>query len=72
MHRLIPLLVLGLAGCASLPLQGYRDRSVPISSAAAFDPVAYQGLWYEIARFPVPFQEGCIGVMPSRLQISPM
>lgn len=64
MHRLIAAAVVaaGLAGCAGLSLSGYRDTSVPIASAAAFDPEAYQGLWYEIARFPVPFQEGCAAV----------
>ncbi len=40
----------------------YRDASAPISSQADFDPVRYAGLWYEIARFPVPFQEGCAAV----------
>ena len=48
-----------LAGCA-MPV--FRDTSVPISSAAGFDPARYTGLWYEIARFPVRFQEGCVGV----------
>lgn len=37
----------------------YRDTNTQISSAAAFDPARYAGLWYEIARYPVPFQEGC-------------
>ena len=52
------LLLLLLAGCGT----SYRDTDVPISSAAAFDPVRYEGLWYEIARFPVFFQEGCVAV----------
>ena len=47
-------LILALAGCAS-----YRDGDVPIASVAVFDPARYAGLWYEIARFPVPFQQGC-------------
>ncbi len=51
-----------LAGCAVLPSGGYRDTDVPISSVAAFDVQRYAGLWYEIARFPVPFQAGCEGV----------
>ncbi len=60
MHRLIAALGLSivLAGCAGGP-SGYRDTSVTIASAAAFDPVRYAGRWYEIARFPVPFQTGC-------------
>ncbi len=53
------LLALLLAGCAAIPTGRYRDTSVPISSAAAFDAARYQGRWYEIARFPVPFEEGC-------------
>ena len=28
----------------------------PVST---FDAQAYTGLWYEVARFPVPFQDGC-------------
>jgi apolipoprotein D and lipocalin family protein len=49
---------LGLAACA-VPVESYRDTSVTIASAAAFDPARYTGRWYEIARFPVPFQQGC-------------
>jgi apolipoprotein D and lipocalin family protein len=51
-------IVLGLAACA-VPVESYRDTSVTIASAAAFDPARYTGRWYEIARFPVPFQQGC-------------
>lgn len=60
MRRLASLFaaVLLLAGCGAGG--AYRDTSVPISSAAAFDPERYTGLWYEIARFPVPFQSGCV------------
>jgi len=60
MHRLIlaAVFALGLAGCAGGP-GGYRDASVTVASAAAFDPARYAGQWYEIARFPVPFQTGC-------------
>jgi apolipoprotein D and lipocalin family protein len=38
----------------------YRDRAVPIGSAALFDPARYLGRWYEVARYPVPFQAGCV------------
>ncbi|MGY6412357.1 MAG: lipocalin family protein [Alkalilacustris sp.] len=48
-------LVLGLGACA----QGFRDREVPMRAVAALDVVAYAGRWYEVARFPVRFQEGC-------------
>jgi apolipoprotein D and lipocalin family protein len=50
--------LLGLAACAG-PVGSYRDPSVTIASAAAFDPLRYAGRWHEIARFPVPFQAGC-------------
>ncbi len=64
------LLALGLlAGCAVLPneevgglFEVYRDRDVPISSQVNFDPARYLGVWYEVARFPVPFEAGCVGV----------
>lgn len=49
-----------LASCA--PLAVYRDTAAPISSKAVFDPTQYVGLWYEVARFPVPFEDGCAGV----------
>jgi apolipoprotein D and lipocalin family protein len=64
MHRIARLALLAalLAGCATLPSDGYRDTDVPISSAAAFDVQRYAGLWYEIARFPVPFQADCEAV----------
>jgi apolipoprotein D and lipocalin family protein len=48
-----------LLGACAAPFASYRDASVTIASAAAFDPVRYAGRWYEIARFPVPFQAGC-------------
>ena len=40
----------------------YRDQSVPITTVPSVDLNRYQGLWYEIARFPVSFEEGCFGV----------
>ena len=43
-------------------LKVYRDRSVPIASKALFEPERYLGLWYEVARYPVPSQAGCVGV----------
>jgi apolipoprotein D and lipocalin family protein len=44
-------------------LPNYRDASVPIASKADFDPARFAGRWFEIARFPVPFQEGCDAAM---------
>lgn len=40
----------------------YRDTTVPIASKAVFDPARYLGTWYEVARFPVPFETGCVKV----------
>lgn len=55
--------LLMLTACSTesplLPARSYRDTSVPIASAAAFDPSRYAGRWYEIASFPMPFQTGC-------------
>lgn len=60
MHRIALLLVACvLAGCAG---GVYRDTSAPISSIAAFEPARYAGLWYEVARYEVPFQRGCSDV----------
>lgn len=67
--RRLALLFL-LAACAKpLPdepvgglFEVYRDRTVPIGSAALFAPERYVGTWYEVARYPVPFEAGCVGV----------
>jgi apolipoprotein D and lipocalin family protein len=64
-HLLVATLL--LSGCAARApddpfalFPSYRDRSVPIGSAALFDADRYLGRWYEVARFPVPFQAGCV------------
>lgn len=58
-----------LAGCSLQPgeprgglFEVYRDTATPISSKAVFDAGAFLGLWYEVARYPVPFEAGCVGV----------
>ena len=51
------LLLLLVAGCGVVT--GYRDRDVTIASAALFDPARFPGTWYEIARYPTPFEAGC-------------
>jgi len=59
--RILPLvLAIALAACAGGA--SFRDTSVPIASMAQVDLGRYTGRWYEIARFPVWFQEGCVGV----------
>ena len=62
-------LCIALAGCGVLPAEDvgglfevYRDTDVPIASKALFSPERYLGTWYEIARYPVPFEAGCVGV----------
>ena len=40
----------------------YRDTSVPMTTEGPVSLARYQGLWYEIARFPNRFEEGCAGV----------
>ncbi|MEM9785554.1 MAG: lipocalin family protein [Pseudomonadota bacterium] len=52
--------VLLLSGCGVLEV--YRDTEVPLASKAVFEPDRYLGLWYEVARYPVPFEAGCVGV----------
>lgn len=51
-------LALVLAGCG----ETYRDEAAPMTPVAAVDLARYAGTWYEIARFPVWFQDGCTGV----------
>ena len=70
-YLILPL-CLFLAACGST----YRDRDVAITSMAVFEPARYAGLWYEVARFPVPFQTGCTNVQadygvtgPDRLSV---
>jgi apolipoprotein D and lipocalin family protein len=51
-----------LALCAALAActgEAYRDTSVTIAAQRDFQPERYLGRWYEIARFPVIFEEGC-------------
>jgi apolipoprotein D and lipocalin family protein len=60
MIRLLTLpILLALTACAGAQ---YRDTDVPIVAQADFDVPRYLGIWYEIARYPVVFQEGCTAV----------
>ena len=52
-------LALLLAGCSSAQ---YRNQSVTMTTTGPVDLGRYQGRWYEIARFPNRFEEGCEGV----------
>jgi apolipoprotein D and lipocalin family protein len=60
--RILPGLCLLLAGCGAVA-PSYRDASVMIASNASFDPARYVGRWYEVARYPNPFQSGCPGAI---------
>ncbi len=55
-----------LVGCTAQGSGGlfsvYRDTEAPISSKAVFEPERYLGVWHEVARYPVPFEAGCVGV----------
>lgn len=56
--RFFPVLIFAsvVAACSG---SVYRDASVAMAPQSDFDAERYLGLWYEIARFPVPFQKGC-------------
>jgi apolipoprotein D and lipocalin family protein len=43
------------AGCAPV----WRDTALPMTPVATLDLQRYAGRWYEVARFPVIFQQGC-------------
>ena len=45
-------LLLMLSGCAA--------QHPPLSTVEYVDLDRYLGTWYEIARYPAPFQEGCV------------
>ncbi|MEM6578406.1 MAG: lipocalin family protein [Pseudomonadota bacterium] len=49
-------LLAGLTACGST----YRDQAVTMTAKQDFDASRYLGTWYEIARYPVPFQTGCV------------
>lgn len=68
MRALAALLLLAACGKA-LPneqvgglFEVYRDTTLPIASKAVFEPARYLGTWYEVARYPVPFEVGCVKV----------
>ena len=55
--------LLAVASCDVALGPSYRDDSVQIASAAAFDPSRYLGRWYEVYRYPNPFQSDCAGAI---------
>lgn len=60
MKRVAAIVALLALGACGVVAPSYRDQDVRIASLAAFDPVRYAGDWVEVARFPVPFQAGCV------------
>lgn len=60
MKKFVILAAFVLSACAGSTV--YRNTATPITTAPQVDLNRYQGLWYEIARFPVFFEEGCVGV----------
>ncbi len=57
--------VVAVASCGMMNgvAPSYRDQDVTIASAAAFEPSRYLGRWYEVARYPNPFQSNCSGAI---------
>ena len=55
--------LLAVASCAIATAPSFRDESVNIASSANFDPARYVGRWYEVARYPNPFQADCPGAI---------
>lgn len=41
---------------------GFRDRAVPMTVQTDLDIGRYQGLWFEIARYPNRFERDCVAV----------
>ena len=51
-----------LAACVALAAcvgPSYRDPAAGIAAQRDFQPERYLGRWYEIARYPVSFEQGC-------------
>lgn len=53
--------LLGLSACGGGLFETYRDTNVAISSQVNFTAGKYLGRWYEVGRFPVPFERNCVG-----------
>lgn len=58
---LAALLAVSACGLVDAVAPSYRDDSVTIASSANFDASRYLGRWYEVARYPNPFQSDCAG-----------
>ena len=60
MAKFTPLLALFLLlGCRT---SGALPNAAPLESVDDFELERYLGLWYEIAKYPVSFEDGLVGV----------
>ena len=55
----LSVLVATLAGCQA---SGALPNAAPLDSVASLDVDRYLGKWYEIAKYPVSFEKGLVGV----------
>ena len=53
----IVTILLTITGCVNMP----KQTSSPLAAVPYVDLNRYTGTWYEIARYPNSFQEGCVG-----------
>ena len=51
--------LLVVVGCTYME----KEPSSPLATVSHVDLNRYMGVWYEIARYPNSFQEGCVGSM---------
>ena len=51
MRSVLRLLALVLVAACTAPEPGLRDVSAPFGATTRFDPAAFAGTWYEVARF---------------------
>ncbi|MDQ5947980.1 MAG: apolipoprotein and lipocalin family protein, partial [Pseudomonadota bacterium] len=56
MYKIIPTLILALLAGFSSAI----DKPTPVTAITNFEPEQYLGQWYEIARIPFYFENGCI------------
>ncbi len=69
MPRLIPLLLLVLAGCAAVPpAGGLHDPGVPVRSLAGYDLNRLAGPWHEVAHLAPAATPAC---PPGGLTVGP-
>jgi len=60
LHRIITLIAVITFGNITFSAAG-PSEPLPVQTVAKVDPSRYMGRWYEIARLPNKFQNGCVG-----------